>query len=104
MQYNIPIVIFTFKRIEKLLIILERISLISPSKIYIISDGGRTKEEHLTVIQCRKMIENKINWKCDVKKCYADTNIGVYNNIVGGIKWVFKQEEFAIFLEDDNLP
>ena len=102
--FNIPIVLFSFKRIEKILIILERISKIEPSRLYLISDGGRTAEEHLLVKEVRKQVENHVTWKCELIKRYSDKNIGVYNNIAGGAQWVFKHEEQAIFLEDDNLP
>jgi len=103
-SYNIPIVLFTFKRVEKLLIILDRISAIKPSKIYILSDGGRNAEEHTIVEKSRSQIEDRINWNCTIVKRYSNKNIGVYENIAGGAKWVFEKEEFAIFLEDDNLP
>lgn len=102
--FNIPIVIFTFKRVEKTLEILDRIAQIKPCKIYIISDNGRNQEEIELVNELREKIELKINWRCQVIKKYATSNIGVYENIANGAKWVLNQEEVAIFLEDDNLP
>jgi hypothetical protein len=56
------------------------------------------------VQELRQKIENRIDWNCEVVKKYAETNIGVYENIGNGAKWVLGQEESAIFLEDDNLP
>lgn len=102
--FEIPIVLFSFKRIEKILIILDRISCIKPSKLYIISDGGRTQEEHFQVEKVRREIEMNITWECELVKRYSSHNIGVYENIAGGAKWVFEREDRAIFLEDDNLP
>lgn len=103
-SYDIPIVLFTFKRTEKLLLIIDRIAEIKPKKVYIISDGGRTPEEHLIVEQSRSIVEKQIKWDCEIIKRYASENIGVYENIGGGARWVFEHEEYAIFLEDDNLP
>ena len=103
-QFTIPIAIFTFKRIEKTLEVLDRIAQVKPIKIYIISDNGRNDDEIKAVQELRQKIENRIDWKCEVVKKYAETNIGVYENIGNGAKWVLGQEESAIFLEDDNLP
>ena len=103
-QFKIPVVLFLFKRADKLLIILDRISQIKPIKLYLIGDGGRTPEEHAEVELIRKRVEANITWQCEVIVHYAPENIGVYNNIAGGAKWVFEREEKAIFLEDDNLP
>lgn len=103
-QFQIPIVLFLFKRVDKLIQIIDRISQIQPSKIYLIGDGGRTLDEQAEIENSRKIIEAAITWECEVVKRYAPENIGVYENIAGGAKWVFKYEETAIFLEDDNLP
>lgn len=102
-QFNIPIVVFSFKR-EKVVQIIERISCVKPKKIYLISDGGRNDTEWIEVIECRKKMEKAITWNCEVIKRYADSNRGVCANIGLGAKWVFEREEIAIFLEDDNLP
>lgn len=102
--FQVPVVLFSFKRIDKTLLIVERLSKVKPQKLYIISDGGRTDEEWDKVNKCRSEIEAHIDWNCEVVKRYASCNIGVYANIAGGVKWVFEQEEYAIFLEDDNLP
>lgn len=103
-QFKIPIVLFSFKRVDKLVQIINHISQIQPSKIYLIGDGGRTLAEHKEVEDSRKIIESAITWECEIIKRYANENIGVYENIAGGVKWVFNYEEMAIFLEDDNLP
>lgn len=103
-QFDIPIVLFLFKRVETTLQIIDRIAEIKPKKIYLLSDAGRNYEEKKLVEQCRLQVEKRINWNCQIIKKYAHTNIGVYENIGEGAKWVFKQEPMAIFLEDDNLP
>ena len=68
------------------------------------SDAGRTPEEHEIVEQCRYSVEAAIDWDCEIIKKYAKENIGVYQNIGLGAKWVLEKEKWAIFLEDDNLP
>ncbi len=103
MDFNIPIVLFSFRR-NKYDLIIDRIRQVKPKKIYIISDYGRNEKEIKEVIECRKSLEKLIDWDCTIIKNYAEENRGVYKNIGEGAKWVFQQEEQAIFLEDDNLP
>lgn len=103
-QFSTPVALFLFKRVDKPLKIIERLSKIRPTTVYLLSDGGRTKQEQSRVDECRKAIEEAIKWNCRVIKRYQDINIGVHENIAGGAKWVLSQEKWAIFLEDDNLP
>jgi len=103
-QFQIPIVLFFFKREVKTLLVLERISLMKPKKIYLISDGPRNEVEAERVLECRRKIEEAIYWDCEVIKNYAVENKGVYDRIALGAKWVLSMEDSAIFLEDDNLP
>lgn len=103
-MFDIPIVIFIFKRVEKTTEILKKISNISPSKIYVIGDGPRNEGEREEVMLCRKLVENSIPIGCEFITNYAEINRGVYENIAGGAKWIFEREKWAIFLEDDNLP
>lgn len=103
-KFNVPVVLFLFKRIDKPLEVLRQISKVAPAKLYLLSDGGRNEEEKVLVERCRRAIEDAITWDCEVIRKYEENNIGVYSNIAEGAKWVFQREEFAIFLEDDNFP
>lgn len=103
-MFEIPVVLFTFKRKKPLLRIIDRLSIIKPSKLYLISDAGRSKDEQVLVKDVRESIENRIDWDCEIVKNYANKNRGVYKSIGEGAKWVLEKEESAIFLEDDNLP
>jgi len=103
-MFDIPVVLFVFKRRDTVIRILERISKIQPRKLYILSDEGRNLEEKLLVKDVRETVEALIDWECEVIRNYATENRGVHGNIGLGAKWVFEREESAIFLEDDNLP
>lgn len=104
LSFDIPVVLFTFKRLETLERIIERVRVVKPIKFYIISDGPRNSAELPEVLKVRKKIEELIDWECSLIKNYAEKNRGVYENIGMGAKWVLGIEEYAIFLEDDNLP
>ncbi|MNJ19138.1 hypothetical protein D3C77_134570 [compost metagenome] len=103
-QFDIPVVLLLFKRIDKPLEVIKQIAKVAPAKLYLLSDGGRNDEEKAQVAQCRQAIEAAITWDCEIIRKYEENNIGVYANIGEGAKWVFQREEHAIFLEDDNLP
>lgn len=103
-DFMIPVVLFVFRRKDTLAKIFERIRLVQPRKMYILSDGPRNEEEKEDVKQVRAEIDRLIDWECDVNKNYAECNRGVFENIGLGAKWVLSKEENAIFLEDDNLP
>ena len=101
--FDIPVVLFIFRR-DKAVEIIKRISQVKPEKLYILADQGRNDKEKEEVNKCRKAVEASIDWNCEVIKNYAEENRGVYDNIGEGAKWVLRQEKWAIFLEDDNLP
>lgn len=102
--FNIPVVLIIFRRSEKSVRIVERIAQAKPSKLYLISDEGRTETEKLEVARCRREVEAAITWDCEVVRDYAAENKGVYDRIGLGAIRVFEKEKWAIFLEDDNLP
>lgn len=101
--FDIPVALFIFKRL-KAVDIVKRIGQIKPKKLYILADNGRNDEEKKLAEECRRQVEAAVNWDCEIIKNYAEENRGVYENIGEGAKWVLRQEKWAIFLEDDNLP
>lgn len=102
-QFDIPVVLFIFKR-DKAVEIVKRIAEVKPRKLYILADQGRNEAEKKLAAECRQRVEAAITWDCEVIKNYAEENRGVYQNIGQGAIWVLKREKWAIFLEDDNLP
>ena len=103
-MFDIPVVLFLFRRSDTLKQIVSRIAEIKPTKIYLLADAGRNEREQLEAKRCRQVVEDLITWDCEIIKNYAIENRGVYKNIGEGAKWVFEREEVAIFIEDDNLP
>lgn len=103
-SFDIPVVLLLFLRRDSALQIVERLRSVRPSRIYLISDGGRSTLEEAVVASVRAAVESAIDWKCDVVRNYSVENRGVYANIALAAKWVLEREERAIFLEDDNIP
>lgn len=103
-MFDIPVVVFLFRRSNTLKDIFSRLEMVKPSRIYLMADNGRNDEEKKEAEETRKLAESLISWDCEIIKNYANENRGVYENIGEGAKWVLKREKMAIFLEDDNLP
>ena len=102
-RFDIPVVLFIFKRLKAVEIV-KRIAEVQPRKLYILADEGRNEQERALAAECRRQVEEAITWDCEVIKDYAEENRGVYMNIGQGAVRVLRQEKWAIFLEDDNLP
>ena len=103
-KFEIPVVLFIFKRFETTKRIIDVLRRVNVSHIYLIADGPRNVQESERVCICRQKVEEYIDWNCQVTKNYAEKNRGVMENIGNGARWVFEREQKAIFLEDDNLP
>lgn len=102
--FEIPVVLIFFKRVEKTIQVLDRIAQVRPKKLYLISDGARNDGERELIQECRRRVDERIDWPCEVIRDYAQENRGVYDRIGLGAKRVLSIEPAAIFLEDDNLP
>ena len=85
--------------------VFEAISQAKPRRLYIVSDGPRVTRsgERSLVEECRKIV-SKVDWECEVKTKYSNENLGCRQSVVGGLDWVFGQEDEAIILEDDCVP
>jgi hypothetical protein len=52
----------------------------------------------------RRIIDEGVDWPCEVLRNYSDTNLGCGRRVSSGLNWVFEQVDRAIILEDDCLP
>ena len=105
-DFNVPVVLFTFRRLDIVKMILERLAEIEPKTVYIFSDGariGRTDEQE-KVQNVRNYLDSAITWECSCHKEYAKENKGCAKNIRSGVDYVFAREKKAIILEDDVVP
>ena len=75
-----------------------------PSIIFLISDGGRNPKEWEAIRQNRKMIDEGIDWECEVYRIYEEQNNGLYTMGRKGTELVWSKVDRCIFLEDDQLP
>jgi hypothetical protein len=49
-------------------------------------------------------VVERVDWTCQVRKNYAETNLGLKERVDSGLTWLFAQVEDAVILEDDCVP
>jgi hypothetical protein len=104
-QLKTPVTFIIFKRPDKTERVFEAIRQAKPPQLFVIADGPRTGyvDEPEKCAATRAIID-RVDWKCEVIKDYADSNLGLGKRIASGLNWVFNQVEESIILEDDCLP
>lgn len=103
--FNVPVALLLFNRPDLTARMFEVVRQIRPAKLFLIADGPRAKHptDGLLCEQVRSVVE-KIDWRCEVFKNYAETNLGCRVRVTSGLDWVFGQCDEAVILEDDCLP
>ena len=99
---KIPVAIFCYNRPDKtesLLKEIERNQDYKDYNYYFFCDGPKYKQDNKKCDEVLKIVKNfKIKSK-RIKK--NKINLGLSKNIIGGISFVFKTNNYAIILEDD---
>ena len=105
-QIETPVYLCIFNRPDTTKEVFEAVRKARPKKLYICSDAPRENRENEAeiVAQTRSIVEDHIDWPCEVHKNYAEKNMGCKKRMASGISWVLEQEESAIILEDDTVP
>lgn len=105
-KIDIAVLLIFFTRTEKTLKVFEQIRLAKPSKLYLYQDGPRKGHEDdvYNINQCRRSIESRIDWDCEVHRWYREDNIGCDPSEFLAQKWMFSTEDKGIILEDDDIP
>lgn len=100
-----PILVMAFNRPEHLAILIERLRVIGPQQIFVAIDGPRSDRlgEQARVQACRDLVET-IDWPCDVRTLFQESNLGCGLGVATAITWFFSQVERGIILEDDIIP
>jgi hypothetical protein len=100
-----PVYLQIFNREQHTNCILNQLRKVKPKKLYIVADGPRRNHEK-DLMNCEKTRKtlDRIDWNCEIKTKFFSENKGSYPAYVEGVSWLFKLEEQAILLEDDDFP
>jgi len=85
--------------------VFKSLSQVKPTRLYIACDGPKKgRAEDMRRVSEVRDIVNLVDWNCEVKTLFQDTNLGCKLAVELAITWFFDHEEFGIILEDDCLP
>ncbi len=103
---NVPILITAWNRPEKINKLINSLRELKPEILYFSCDGpkNKTQKELMKIYQTRKIINENIDWKCDIRKNFNDFNLGCKLNMIKSINWIFEDNDKAIIIEDDCIP
>ncbi len=104
MNIDAPVLLIFFNREDEVLKVIQAIRKCAPRKMYLASDGGRTKKEHEQIVELRRKVKEAIDWECQLNFLFSDKNLGCQWGPVTAVNWVFEKEEQCIILEDDCIP
>ena len=76
-----------------------------PPRLYVAADGPRANKPG-EAERCAevRLIATNVDWPCEVKTLFRESNLGCKMGVSSGINWFFDNEEEGIILEDDCLP
>jgi len=97
---NVPIAFIVFNRPELTAQVFECIRAARPKELFVIADGPRQEEEREACQRTRE-IATAVDWDCEVRTNFSESNLGCGKRVSSGIDWLFEQCDQAIILEDD---
>ena len=103
-QFKDPILLLVFNRPSTTEVVFEKIRQVKPLKLYVAGDGPRHNYNDIENIKKTREIIKKIDWPCNLKTLFRDSNIGCKMSVSLAISWLFKYETKGIILEDDCVP
>jgi hypothetical protein len=104
-SFDVPILLVIFNRPETQQRVFDEIRKIRPKRLFVVADGPREgKPGEKERCEAARKIIDQVDWECEVKKNFSDTNMGCGKRPASGITWFFENVEEGIILEDDCIP
>jgi hypothetical protein len=77
-----------------------------PPRLFVIADGPRANrpEDAARCAATRKVVDEGVDWPCEVERNYSDSNLGCGIRPATGLTWAFSRAERLVILEDDCVP
>lgn len=98
-----PVVLPMYNRPDTTIKAFEAIAAVEPETLYVIADGPTDERDAERCRATRAIVEEGVDWPCEVNRRYRERNHGV-SSVAKGLDWVFEYEEAAIVVEDDCVP
>jgi hypothetical protein len=106
MTLNTPLLLITWRRPHTLRQVIDAIRPLAPTRLYVACDGPSPERpgEAEKVAATRRVIEQEIDWPCQLERLYSDVNQGCRIGVSRALSWFFDQVVEGIILEDDCVP
>ncbi len=104
-MYKTPVLLIIFNRPHISQKIFDVIKQIKPKYLYVAADGPRkNKPDDIKKCHAARNILNQVDWECELKTLFRDSNMGCGKGPADAITWFFEHVEQGVILEDDCLP
>ena len=105
MNDKAPVLVVGFNRPEFLKQVFDEVRRARPSQLFLALDYPRDgRAEDVPGWEASKEVFENVDWPCDVKRNYAERNMGCRKRIESAISWALAQVDRVIVLEDDCVP
>src|SRR5450759_4497034 len=104
-KFETPVLFLIFNRSDTTQQVFNQIRQIKPKYLFVAADGPRL-DRPVEIEKCleTKSIIQQIDWDCELKSLFSETNLGCRVGVSSAITWFFENVEQGIILEDDCLP
>jgi len=101
-----PVLLIIFNRPDTTQQVFDAIRQAQPRQLFVAADGPREnrQEDADKCSDVRRIIDEGIDWPCEIHRLYHDNNLGCKLAPASAITWFFENVEAGIVLEDDCLP
>lgn len=100
-----PVLLITFNRPEHTKQTIDALRVQQPPLVYVFQDGPRSGND-VDAMNCpkvREVIENGIDWPCELHTSFSAINRGCRDAIIYAITEVLKLHESVVVVEDDII-
>lgn len=98
-----PVLLIVWNRPDETRRAIEAIRVVEPRLLFVAGDGPRSPEEASRVDEVRRLVNDLVDWPCDLVTNYSAENLGCRAGVTRAIDWFFTQVDEGIVLEDDCI-
>ena len=100
---DLPVLLVIFNRPGELQLVLRSLRRVRPKRMFVSADGPRNEvaSDQAACTSTRQVIDQEIDWDCELIKRYSDENLGCERAVPAAIDWFFEQVDEGVILEDD---
>lgn len=105
MRNTVPILLFTYKRLDALKKTIEALAaneLADQSNLYIFSDGPKSQKDQKAIQEVRAYLKTVEGFK-NINIKASEVNKGLANSIISGVSEIMELSDSVIVMEDDLL-